>query len=106
MSTQAVIRTGGKQVIIGEGDVIEVELLDAEPGREVIFDEVLMIVDGANSKIGAPTVAGASVAAKLLQETKGKKTRTVFFRRRSDSMTVKGHRQRYHRVEITGITAN
>ncbi len=105
MSTQAVIRTGGKQAIVAEGDVIEVELLDGEPGQEVKFEEVLMIVDGANSRIGAPTVAGASVLAKIIQETKGEKTRAVFFRRRKDSMSTKGHRQQYHQVEITGITA-
>ena len=105
MSTQAVIRTGGKQVIVAEGDVIEVELLSAEPGQEVTFDEVLMIVDGGGSKIGAPKVAGASVSAKVLKEVKGEKTRAVFFRRHKDSMTTKGHRQRYHRVEITGIAA-
>ena len=103
MSTQAVIRTGGKQVIVSAGDVIEVELLSAEAGQEVSFDEVLMIVDGENSKIGEPKVAGATVSAKVLKEVKGEKTRAVFFRRRKDSMTTKGHRQRYHQVEITGI---
>ncbi len=103
MSTQAVIRTGGKQVIVEAGDVIEVELLSGEPGQDVTFDDVLMIVDGAGSKIGAPKVAGASVSATILKETKGEKTRAVFFRRHKDSMTTKGHRQNYHQVKITGI---
>ncbi len=103
MSTQAVIRTGGKQVIVSQGDVIEVELLSAEPGQDVAFDDVLMIVNGADSVVGAPAVGGATVSAKVLKEVKGEKTRTVFFRRRKDSMTTKGHRQRYHQVEITGI---
>ena len=103
MGTQAVVRTGGKQVIVSQGDVIEVELLSAEPGQEYVFEDVLMIVDGENSKIGAPKVEGAKVTAKVLKETKGEKTRTVFFRRRKDSMTTKGHRQQYHQVEITGI---
>ena len=105
MSTQAVIRTGGKQVIVSQGDVIEVELLQAEAGQEVKFDDVLMIVNGDSSVIGAPKVEGASVSAKVLKETKGEKTRAVFFRRRKDSMTTKGHRQQYHQVEITGINA-
>ena len=105
MSTQAVIRTGGKQVIVSQGDIIEVELLSAEEGQEVTFDDVLMIVDGASSNVGAPKVAGATVSAKVLKEVKGEKTRAVFFRRRKDSMTTKGHRQRYHQVEITGIKA-
>ncbi|MCD8139565.1 MAG: 50S ribosomal protein L21 [Planctomycetaceae bacterium] len=103
MSTQAVIRTGGKQVIVAQGDVIEVELLSAEAGQDVTFDEVLMIVNGESSSIGTPKVEGATVTAKVLQEVKGEKTRAVFFRRRKDSMTTKGHRQRYHQVEITGI---
>ncbi len=104
MSTQAVLRTGGKQVIVSQGDVIEIELLNqAEPGQEVNLDDVLMIVNGGSSVIGAPKVAGASVTAKVLKEVKGEKTRAVFFRRRKDSMTTKGHRQRYHQVEITGI---
>lgn len=103
MSRQAVIRTGGKQVMVAEGDVIEVELLKAEPGQEVKFEDVLMIVDGGNSTIGAPRVQGASVAAKVVQAVKGEKTRAVFFRRRKDSMTVKGHRQNYHQIVITAI---
>lgn len=104
MSTQAVLRTGGKQVIVSQGDVIEVELLNqAEPGQEVTLDDVLMIVNGESSVIGAPKVQGASVTAKVLKETKGEKTRAVFFRRRKDSMSTKGHRQQYHQIEITGI---
>ncbi|MDR1612841.1 MAG: 50S ribosomal protein L21 [Planctomycetota bacterium] len=105
MSTQAVIRTGGKQAIVAPGDVIEVELLSAAPGDEVAFDDILMIVEDVDSKIGAPRVDGATVTAKVLKEVKGEKTRAVFFRRRKDSMTTKGHRQKYHRVEITGINA-
>lgn len=103
MSTQAVIRTGGKQVIVATGDIIEVELLSGEPGQDIKFDDVLMIVDGADSKIGTPKLEGASVSARILAETKGEKTRAVFFRRRKDSMTTKGHRQHYHKVEIAGI---
>ena len=67
------------------------------------FEEVLMIVNGESSNIGTPKVEGATVTAKVLKEVKGEKTRAVFFRRRKDSMTTKGHRQKYHKVEITGI---
>ncbi len=103
MSTQAVIRTGGKQVVVSQGDVIEVELLSGKPGDSVTLDEVLMIVNGGSSTVGTPKVAGASVSAKILRETKGEKTRAVFFRRRKDSMSTKGHRQNYHQIEITAI---
>ena len=105
MPMQAVIRTGGKQAIIAEGDIVDVELLAVKPGDEVKFDDVLMIVDGKDSKIGAPRVEGASVTAKVVREVKGEKVRAVFFRRRKDSMTTKGHRQQYHRIAITGIDA-
>ena len=102
---RAVIRTGGKQVLVADGDTIWIELLaNANPGDEVALGEVLMLVDGGASVIGAPAVEGAKVTAKVLSEEKGPKTRAVFFRRRSDSMTVKGHRQRYHKVRITGIS--
>ncbi len=103
MPTQAVIRTGGKQVIVSEGDVIDIELVKGDAGDEITLDDVLMIVNGENSVVGAPKVDGAAVSAKILQEIKGEKTRAVFFRRHKDSMTTKGHRQHYHRVEITGI---
>lgn len=103
MPKQAVIRTGGKQVIVAPGDVIDVELLDAKPGEDIVFDDVLMIADGKDSRIGAPKVDGATVSAKLLKDVKGEKTRAVFFRRHKDSMSTKGHRQQYHRVEITAI---
>ncbi len=103
MSTQAVIRTGGKQVTVSAGDIIEVELLSGEPGDEIKFDDVLMIVDGKDSKIGAPKIDGAAVSATILKETKGEKTRAVFFRRHKDSMSTKGHRQNYHQVKINSI---
>ncbi len=116
MSTQAVIRTGGKQVVVSQGDVIEVELLyedraanskDArktrKPGDTVTLDDVLMIVNGGSSTVGTPKGAGASVSAKILKTTKGEKTRAVFVRRRKDSMSTKGHRQNYHQIEITAI---
>lgn len=105
MSMQAVVRTGGKQAIVSEGDVIEVELLSGEPGQDIVFDDVLMIVNGKDSKIGTPRVDGASVSAKILKKTKGEKVRAVFFRRHKDSMSTKGHRQQYHQVRITAVNA-
>ena len=101
---QAVIHTGGKQVRVAAGDVINVELLaDAKEGQETTFDDVRLVIGDAGVKVGAPKVAGASVTAQVLGEVKGPKTRTVFFRKRKDSMTTKGHRQRYHKVRIVSI---
>ncbi|MDR3210316.1 MAG: 50S ribosomal protein L21 [Planctomycetota bacterium] len=106
MSTQAVIRTGGKQVLVSEGDVIDIELLAGQKdGDEVTFPEVLMLVDGNNSRIGAPLLTDVTVKAKILKEVKGEKTKAIFFRHRKDSMTTKGHRQHYHRVSITLVGA-
>lgn len=102
---QAVIQTGGKQYNVAEGDEILVELLDgAEVGKEVSFDNVLMIT-GETNKIGTPQVAGASVKATVLDTVKGPKTRCLIFRVRLDSRTTKGHRQNYHKVKITKICA-
>lgn len=101
---KAIIKTGGKQYTVSEGDEICVELLSAEVGGEVAFDDVRMLM-GDNQKIGTPRVAGATVKAKVLQAVKGPKTRCVFFRRRKDSRTCKGHRQNYLKVKITAISA-
>ncbi len=101
---QAVIQTGGKQYTVAEGDEIFVELLNTEVGGEVSFDDVRLIT-GDETKIGTPNVEGASVSGKVLEMVKGPKTRCVFFRRRKDSKTVKGHRQKYLKVKITGISA-
>lgn len=102
---QAVIQTGGKQVSVSEGDIINVELLSATVGDEVTFSDVRLVVGGSETRVGTPAIDGASVKATVLAEIKGPKTRAVFFRRRNDSMTTKGHRQNYHQVKITAINA-
>ena len=70
---KAVIVTGGKQYTVSEGDVLYIEKLGAEADATVTFDQVLAVVDGENSKFGAPVVAGASVVAKVIKNGKGKK---------------------------------
>ena len=102
---KAIISTGGKQYTVSEGDEICVELLqNAEVGSDINFDNVLMLM-GDSTKIGTPNIAGAAVKAKVLKLVKGPKTRCVFFRRRKDSRTCKGHRQGYLKVKITAISA-
>ena len=95
---QAIIVTGGKQYNVKEGDVIYIEKLAAEAEQTVTFDQVLAVVDGADSKFGTPTVAGAKVEAKVLKNGKGKKIR-VF----KDSKSLQGHRQPYTKVQIEKI---
>lgn len=101
---QAVFQTGGKQYRVSEGDKIRVESLKAEAGDAVEFDQVLMLVDGDNSKIGAPTVDGGKVSAKVLSNGRGNKVEIIKFRRRKHHMKRQGHRQNYTEVEITGIS--
>ncbi len=100
---QAVIVTGGKQYNVKEGDVIFVEKLGAEADTTVTFDQVLAIVDGENSKFGAPVVAGASVEAKVLKEGKSKKIVVFKYRPKKDSKSIRGHRQPYTKVQIEKI---
>ena len=100
---QAIIVTGGKQYNVKEGDVIFVEKLGVEADETVTFDQVLAVVDGANSTFGAPTVAGAKVEAKVLKNGKGKKIRVFKYRSKKDSKSLKGHRQPYTKVQIEKI---
>jgi large subunit ribosomal protein L21 len=101
---QAVFKTGGKQYRVSEGDKIRVESLKAEAGDDVTFDEVLMLVDGDNSKIGTPMVEGGAVNAKVVGNGRADKVHIMKFRRRKHHMKRQGHRQNYTEVEITGIS--
>lgn len=101
----AVIKTGGKQYRVSEGDVLRVEKLDAEDGASIMFDEVLMLSDGENIRVGAPVLDGASVAAEVVGSGKGDKVTIIKFKRRHNYKRTKGHRQPYTDVKITGITA-
>ncbi len=100
----AIIFCGGKQHKVSEGDVLSVELLDAEKDSEIELDKVLLISNGDNIKVGAPYVEGAKVSAKVLGEHGGEKIKIVKFRRRKHHQKVTGHRQWYTDLQITGIT--
>ena len=101
----AVFVTGGKQYRAVPGEVLRVELLEAEAGSTVQIDQVLMIGDGDNVTIGTPNVAGASVAAKVRAHGRDDKVSIVKFRRRKHYRKQMGHRQHYTEIEITGISA-
>jgi large subunit ribosomal protein L21 len=100
----AVIRTGGKQYRVAQGDTLRVETLDANAGDSVEFDQVLMVGEGASVKIGTPLVAGGKVTATVKTHGRDKKVEIIKFRRRKHHMKRMGHRQNYTEVEITGIT--
>ncbi|NUO72185.1 MAG: 50S ribosomal protein L21 [Frateuria sp.] len=101
----AVIKTGGKQYRVQQGDVLRVELLDAEEGANVSFDQVLLVGSGDAVNVGAPTVAGATVSATVRKHGRADKIRIIKFRRRKHHKKQMGHRQHFTEVEITGINA-
>ena len=100
---KAVIVTGGKQYTVAEGDVLYIEKLNAEAEATVKFDQVLAVLDGENSKIGAPVVEGASVEAKVVKNGKGKKITILTYKPKKGEKRKMGHRQPYTKVEITKI---
>ncbi|MFL2519463.1 MAG: 50S ribosomal protein L21 [Candidatus Azotimanducaceae bacterium] len=101
----AVFQSGGKQHRVSEGDVVKVELVDGEPGAEVIFDRVLMVADGDDVNVGAPYVNEGKVTAEVLRIDRAKKVRIIKFKRRKDYLKRQGHRQWFTEVKITGISA-
>jgi len=98
----AVIKTGGKQYRVAADDLLEVEKIKGEPGEIVQFGEVL-VVGGDSATIGAPTVAGASVAAEVVEQGRGPKVIAFKKRRRKNSRRKRGHRQEFTLVRITEI---
>lgn len=100
---KAVIVTGGKQYTVAEGDVLFIEKLNAEQDATVKFEQVLAVLDGENSKIGAPVVEGAAVEAKVVKNGKGKKLTVFKYKPKKNEKKKMGHRQPYTKVEITKI---
>lgn len=99
----AIIVTGGKQYKVAEGDVIYIEKLEQEAGESVTFDRVLAVLDGDNTRFGAPVVEGASVEGKIVKNGKGKKIRVFKYRPKKGYRRRQGHRQPYTKVEIGKI---
>jgi large subunit ribosomal protein L21 len=100
----AVIKTGGKQYRVSEGDTLRVETLNANEGDSFDFDQVLMVGEGADVKVGAPLLEGSKVTATVKAHGRAKKVEIIKFRRRKHHMKRMGHRQNYTEVEITGIS--
>ncbi len=101
---QAVIRTGGKQYKVAEGDVLRVEKLAADEGKSIKISDVLMVIDGENVTVGKPLVKGATVKAKVQSHGRGKKVNIIKFRRRKHHRKQMGHRQSYTELAIEGIS--
>ena len=101
----AVIKTGGKQYRVVAGEKLKVEQIPADIGQEIILDQVLMVGVGADVKVGAPLVAGATVSAKVVSHGRADKVKIFKLRRRKHYQKHQGHRQNYTEIEISGISA-
>ena len=100
---EAIIRDGGRQYRVAEGTTLEVDYRDAEPGSEIQFSEVLLVHGDSEAKVGTPLVDGARVVGRVLGTEKGDKLTVMHFRRRKNSKTRVGHRQKYTQVQIEKI---
>jgi len=101
----AVIRTGGKQYRVAQGDKLRVERLDVSEGDTVTLDDVLLVADGDDIKVGSPRVDGGKVEATVRGHGRNRKIEIVKFRRRKHHQKRTGHRQDFTELEITGISA-
>jgi len=101
----AVFKTGGKQYRATTGDIIKVEKIEAEKGSTVELDQVLMVGEGADVKVGAPFVEGGKVTATVVDHGRLKKIKIIKFKRRKHHRKQMGHRQYFTQIEITGIDA-
>ena len=99
----AVIQSGGKQHRVVEGETLKVELLKAETGATITFDDVLMLVNGESIQIGAPVVAGATVTAEVVSHGRHDKIRIVKIRRRKHYRKQQDHRQKFTELKSAGV---
>ena len=99
----AVIKTGGKQYRVANGEKLKVEQIPADIGQEIILDQVLMVGGGDAVKVGAPLLVGANVTAKVVAHGRGEKIRIFKMRRRKHYQKHQGHRQNFTEIEISAI---
>ncbi|MES1925407.1 50S ribosomal protein L21 [Salinisphaera sp. T31B1] len=99
----AVIRTGGKQYRVAEGDILRVEKLDGEAGDTIDIADVLLISDGDNAQIGTPLLDGKAVSAEIVKHARADKIEVIKFKRRKKYRRTHGHRQHYTQLKITSI---
>jgi large subunit ribosomal protein L21 len=101
----AVFQSGGKQHRVAEGQTVRLEKIEVAPGETVEFDNILMVSNGDDVKIGMPYVDGSKITAEVVTHGRGDKIKIVKFRRRKHSRKQMGHRQWFTEVKITGISA-
>ncbi len=101
----AIVQLGTNQYKVKEGDTIEANRLNEKEGKDLTFDKILLYVNGNDIRVGQPYLKGVSVTAKVVEHTKDKKVIAFKFRRRKESSTIRGHRQRLTALNITKINA-
>lgn len=101
----AVIVSGGKQHRVTQGETLKLEKIEQPTGATVEFDQVLLVANGDDVKVGAPVVAGAKVTAEIVSHGRHDKIRIIKFRRRKHHMKRQGHRQWFTEIRVTGINA-
>lgn len=101
----AIIETGGKQYRAEKGATLRIEKLSEEAGKTITFERVFLFSDGKETKVGMPFVEGVTVKGKVIKHDRDEKVRVVKFQPKKRHKTVRGHRQHFTEVEITGITA-
>lgn len=102
---KAVIKLGSKQYRVEKDTVFFAELTGTEPGKDLTIKEVLSVNNNGQIKIGQPFVSGATVTAKVVEVTKGPKIVGVFYRTKKHNHRKWGHRQQYHKLQVTAISA-
>ena len=100
----AIIRTGGRQFRVAEGDTLDIDIIDVEPGKTATFGDVLLFADGKDMTHGNPLVSGAKVTAEVLEQRKDKKVVAFKYRRRKGYHRTVGHRRKLTRVKIKSIS--
>lgn len=101
----AIIEIGGKQYKVQQGDVLNIELIDAEVGAVVEAEKVLAVGEGASLQVGSPVVAGASVSLKVLEHGKGKKVVVFHYKPKKNIRKKNGHRQPFTKVQVEAVNA-
>jgi large subunit ribosomal protein L21 len=101
----AIVKTGGKQYRVEEGQVVRVERLEAGSGQSVTLDEVLLVATDGETRVGSPRVAGATVQGKVLEHGRGAKVRVFHYKKRKHFRKTRGHRQDFTALKIEKIQA-
>ena len=103
MAKISIIETGGKQYVVADGSVLDVEKMPEQKGSKIVFDKVLLTDDGKMVSVGAPHISGAKVGADLIAEGRAKKVTVIRYRQKSRYFKKKGHRQAFAKVKITAL---